>query len=270
MGLSARVEGEEMNVHADGFSGGDRTTLDLPKPQEDLLERVVATGRPTVLVLMNGSALAVNWADEKIPAILEAWYPGEDGGTSIAGALAGDFSPSGRLPLTFYKSVDQLPPFEDYSMARRTYRYFDGEPLYPFGYGLSYTSFAYDNVRVDKDQISADGSATVSVDIRNTGLMAGDEVVQLYVTHEGIAGAPIRALQGIQRVHLARGEKKTVSFDLENRALSIVDENGKRRVVPGTVDVWIGGGQPEIRAGLPNTSGASTKFTITGEATLPD
>jgi beta-glucosidase len=270
MGLSARVEGEEMNVHADGFSGGDRTTLDLPKPQEDLLERVVATGKPTILVLMNGSALAVNWADDKIPAILEAWYPGEDGGTSIAGALAGDFSPSGRLPLTFYKSVDQLPPFEDYSMAKRTYRYFDGEPLYPFGYGLSYTSFAYDNVRVDKDQISADGSATVSVDIRNTGLMAGDEVVQLYVTHEGIAGAPIRALQGIQRVHLARGEKKTVSFNLENRALSIVDENGKRRVVPGTVDVWIGGGQPEIRAGLPKTSGASTKFTITGEATLPD
>ncbi len=270
MGLSARVEGEEMNVHAEGFSGGDRTTIDLPKPQQDLLERIVAKGKPTVLLLLNGSALAVNWAKEKLPAILEAWYPGGQGGTAIAGALAGDFSPSGRLPVTFYKSVDQLPPFEDYSMAKRTYRYFDGEPLYPFGYGLSYTSFAYSNARVEKDEIAADGETNISVDVTNTGSMAADEVVQLYLTHPGIQGAPIRSLQGVQRVHLSRGEKKTVSFTLRDRALSTVDNAGKRRIVPGVVDVWIGGGQPASRAGLPKTAGVATKFRITGEATLPD
>ncbi len=151
MGLTARVEGEEMNVHADGFAGGDRTSIDLPKPQHELLERIVGAGKPTVLLLLNGSALAVNWADEKLPAILEAWYPGGEGGTAIAEALAGDYSPSGRLPVTFYKSTDQLPAFEDYSMAKRTYRYFAGEPLYPFGFGLSYTSFAYGNVNVDNE-----------------------------------------------------------------------------------------------------------------------
>ncbi len=158
-GLSARVEGEEMNVHADGFAGGDRTSLDLPAPQQQLLERVYGAGKPVVLVLMSGSALSVNWADEKIPAILEAWYPGEEGGTAVADILAGDISPSGRLPVTWYKSTDQLPPFDDYSMAKRTYRYFDGEPLYPFGYGLSYTSFAYNNARVSQDNVSADGAA---------------------------------------------------------------------------------------------------------------
>jgi beta-glucosidase len=270
MGLSARVEGEEMNVHTDGFAGGDRTSLDLPKPQQELLERIVAAGKPTALLLLNGSALAVNWADEKLPAILEAWYPGGQGGAAIAEVLAGDFSPGGRLPITFYKSTDQLPPFEDYSMAKRTYRYFDGEPLYPFGFGLSYTSFGYGNVKVDNGTVPANGSVKVSVEVTNTGAMAGDEVVQLYLTHSGVAGAPIRALQGVQRVHLARGAKKTVSFTLQDRALSIVDEAGKRRIVPGVVDVWIGGGQPETRSGLPKTAGAATKFAIVGEATLPD
>jgi beta-glucosidase len=282
MGLSARVEGEEMNVHAEGFSGGDRTTLDLPKPQQDLLERIAATGKPTTLLLMNGSALSVNWADEKLPAILEAWYPGEEGGTAIAQVLAGDYSPSGRLPVTFYKSAGQLPPFEDYSMAKRTYRYFDGEPLYPFGYGLSYTSFAYSNARIDinndndkdeandKDEVQANGTVTISVDVSNTGSMAGDEVVQLYLTHAAVSGAPIRALQGIQRVHLQRGAKTIVSFTLKDRALSIVDEVGVRRIVPGALDVWIGGGQPATPSGLPTTSGVSTKFSIVGEAALPD
>lgn len=270
MGLSARVEGEEMNVHADGFSGGDRTSLDLPKPQEDLLERVVAEGKPTVLVLMNGSALSVNWADEKIPAILVAWYPGGQGGTAIAHVLAGDYSPSGRLPVTFYKSIDQLPSFEDYSMAHRTYRYFDGEPLYPFGYGLSYTSFAYSNVAVDKPEIPADGEVKISVDVANAGSMPGDEVVELYLFHPGIVGAPIRALAGFERVHFAPGAKKTVSFTLRDRALSIVDAEGKRRIMPGEVDVWIGGGQPSVRQGLPSPPGIAAKFSITSEALLPD
>ena len=269
-GLSARVEGEEMNVHADGFAGGDRTSLDLPAPQQQLLERVYGAGKPVVLVLMSGSALSVNWADEKIPAILEAWYPGEEGGTAVADILAGDISPSGRLPVTWYKSTDQLPPFDDYSMAKRTYRYFDGEPLYPFGYGLSYTSFAYNNARVSQDNVSADGGETISMDVINSGAMAGDEVVQLYVAHTGVGGTPLRALKGVQRVHLDRGQKKTVTFTLHDRDLSIVDEAGKHRVVPGVVDVWVGGGQPVARTGLPKPSGAQAKFSITSGAELPD
>jgi beta-glucosidase len=223
-----------------------------------------------VLVLMNGSALSINWADANLPAILEAWYPGEEGGTAVAGALAGDFSPAGRLPVTFYKSVDQLPPFEDYSMAKRTYRYFDAEPLYPFGYGLSYSSFEYKNARVDHSRITAKDDATFSVDVSNTGAMAADEVVQLYLTHPGVPGAPIRAMKGFQRVHLAKGEKKTVTFTLNNRDLSIVDPDGKRRVVAGTVEAWLGGGQPVKHTGTPETSGARTQLAITGEATLPD
>jgi len=269
-GLSARVEGEEMNVHADGFAGGDRTSLDLPAPQQQLLERIYATGKPVILVLMSGSALAVNWADEKIPAILAAWYAGEEGGTAVAEVLAGDVNPSGRLPVTWYKSTDQLPPFEDYSMAKRTYRYFDGEPLYPFGYGMSYASFGYSNARVDQGNVSAEGTASISVDVTNKGPMAGDEVVQLYVTHTGVGGAPLRALRGVQRVHLDRDQKKTVTFTLRDRELSIVDEAGKNRITPGTVDVWLGGGQPVTRSGLPKPSGAQTQFTITSGAELPD
>jgi beta-glucosidase len=219
---------------------------------------------------MNGSALSINWADANLPAILEAWYPGEEGGTAVAGAVAGDFSPAGRLPLTFYKSVDQLPPFDDYSMAKRTYRYFDGEPLYSFGYGLSYTSFAYKNARVDHAKISAKDDVKFSVDVTNAGAMAGDEVVQLYLTHPGVSGAAIRALKGFQRVHLDKGEKKTVTFTLNNRDLSIVDPEGKRRVVAGTVEAWIGGGQPLKRTGTPETAGARTQLAITGNATLPD
>jgi beta-glucosidase len=202
LGLSARVEGEEMKVNADGFAGGDRTSIDLPAPQQQLLEHIQGIGKPTILILMNGSALGVNWADEKLPAILEAWYPGEEGGTAVAAALAGDFSPAGRLPVTFYKSVTDLPPFEDYSMAKRTYRFFDGEPLYPFGYGLSYTQFKYSNPHVDNTSVPATGTVKVSVEVANSGAVAGDEVVQLYVTHPEVAGAPLRALKGFQRIHL--------------------------------------------------------------------
>ncbi len=270
MGLSARIEGEEMKVNAEGFAGGDRTRIDLPAPQEQLLERVYAAGKPTVLVLTNGSALAVNWADANIPAILEAWYPGEEGGTAVAEALAGDFSPAGRLPVTFYKSVDQLPPFDEYSMANRTYRYFDGEPLYPFGFGLTYTTFAYDLAHVDHATISAAGAVTISAEVKNTGRFGSDEVVQLYISHPSVAGAPLRALEGFQRLHLEPGEKKTVKFVLRGRDLSIVDESGKHRIVPGRVDVWIGGGQPVTPRSLPTTAGAGAHFTITNEEALPD
>ncbi len=270
MGLSARVEGEEMKVHADGFSGGDRTSIELPAPQEKLLESIATAGKPTILVLTSGSALAINWAAEHVPAILEAWYPGESGGTAVAELIAGDISPSGRLPITFYKSVDDLPAFEDYSMTNRTYRYFKGAPLYPFGSGLSYTSFTYSDSRVATSSITATGEETISVDVTNSGPMAGDEVVQLYLAHEGVGGAPLRALAGFQRVHLLRGQKKTVTFKLQQRDLSTVDESGVRRVAAGPVHVWIGGGQRDVPSGLPKTSGAETLFTISGDATLPD
>ena len=270
LGLSPNIEGEEMKVDAEGFAGGDRTSLDLPRPQQELLKAIHALGKPIVLVLMNGSALAVNWADENVPAILESWYPGGQGGTAIAEAIAGDFSPAGRLPVTFYKSAQQLPAFDDYSMANRTYRYFSGEPLYPFGYGLSFTSFAYSHPKVHPEKVAANGSVTISVEVVNTGKISGDEVVQLYLTHTGVAGAPLRALQGFQRIHLDPAAKKVVSFTLRDRALSIVDESGKRRIVPGDVDVWIGGGQPVELVRLPQPPGAHTSFTITSDAVLPE
>lgn len=270
MGLSPRIEGEEMKFKSEGFLGGDRTKLSLPAAQEDLVKKIAALGKPTVLVLMNGGALAVNWSEHHLPAILEAWYPGEEGGTAVAEALAGDFSPAGRLPVTFYSGVAQLPAFEDYSMANRTYRYFKGEPLFPFGYGLSYTTFAYRHATVDHPRVAADGMEKISVDVSNTGSIAGDEVVELYLTHAGVPGAPLRALEGFERIHLAPGESKAVSFTLRPRQLSIVDPNGTRRITPGRVGVWVGGGQPVTPAGLPKSAGAATQFTITSAATLPD
>jgi beta-glucosidase len=231
---------------------------------------VQAIGKPTVLVLMNGSALGIKWADQHVPAIVEAWYPGGEGGTAVAALLAGDFSPGGRLPVTFYASADQLPAFDDYSMSKRTYRYFAGEPLYPFGYGLSYTTFAYSNARVSRSNVSAAEGVTVSVDVSNSGAMAGDEVVQLYLTHPGVPGVPLRALKAFQRIHLGGSEKKTVELTLHDRELSIVDESGKHRVIPGQVDVWIGGGQPVSRSGLTPTAGLKTQFAIAAGAVLPD
>ena len=269
LGLSARIEGEEMKVKADGFSGGDRTSLDLPAPQEQLLENVCAAGKPVVLVLTNGSALAVNWANEHVPAILEAWYPGEAGGAAVAEALAGDFSPAGRLPITFYKSIDQLPSFDDYAMANRTYRYFSGEPLYPFGYGLSYTTFQYSEPHVSSDSIASDDSVTISAKVKNHGTMDSDEVVQLYLTHDGIAGAALKELRGFQRVHLARGQEKTVTFTLRDRDLSIVDPEGKRRIARGPIQAWIGGGQP-VPDHKESSAGARTQFVVTSEKTLPE
>lgn len=268
MGLSPRIEGEEMKFKADGFLGGDRTKIALPEPQEELIKNIAGLGKPTVLVLMNGGALAVNWSEQHLPAILEAWYPGEEGGAAIAEALAGDFSPAGRLPVTFYTGVAQLPPFDDYSMANRTYRYFKGEPLFPFGYGLSYTSFRYGHARMSSPSVAAGGTEKVSVDVSNTGSMAGDEVVELYLTHPGVAGAPLRALVGFQRIHLTAGESKNVSFTLRERQLSTVDPNGTRRITPGKVEVWIGGGQPVTPPDLPKAAGAATQFTITSAATL--
>jgi beta-glucosidase len=232
LGLSPRLEGEEMKVPVEGFQGGDRLNLDMPRSQEDLLKAVTALGKPVVLVLMNGSALAVNWARDHVPAIVEAWYPGQAGGTAIADVLFGDYNPAGRLPVTFYKSVDQLPPFTDYHMKGRTYRYFEGEPLFPFGYGLSYTSFAYRKLTVPK-QVSAGADARVTVEVENTGAVAGEEVVQLYLNGAAPNG-PLRSLEGFQRIALRPKERKTVDFTIPARQLA----------TPGAVRVSLGGRQP--------------------------
>lgn len=270
VGLTARLEGEESGLVIPGFFAGDRVDLDLPAPQQKLLEAVGATGRPLIVVLTNGSALAVNWAQEHASAVIEAWYPGEEGGAAVADILSGAYNPAGRLPVTFYKSVEQLPPFRDYSMAHRTYRYFTEQPLYPLGYGLSYTTFRYDKPEVDSRQIQADGTVSVSIRVTNTGTLAGDELVQLYLTHPGVEGAPIRALAGFQRIHLESGASQAVKFTLRGRDLSLVDASGVRRIVPGEVKVWIGGGQPIAGPGQPATAGIETEFRIESGSALPE
>ena len=213
LGLSPRLEGEEMKVQVEGFSGGDRVRLGIPRVQEALLQRVSALGKPVVLVLLNGSAVAVNWAQEHVPAIMELWYPGQAGGSALADVLFGDYNPAGRLPVTFYKSEDQLPPFDDYSMKGRTYRYFEGEPLYPFGYGLSYTAFTYRNLQAP-DEAPAGSPVKVSVEVENSGQRDGEDVVELYVKHPGV----VRELLGFERVPLRAGEKKTVEFTVARAA----------------------------------------------------
>jgi len=256
LGISARLEGEEMNVPLEGFRGGDRTDISLPKSQETLLKALVATGKPVVVVLLSGSALAVNWANDNVPAILEAWYPGGEGGTAVADVLFGDYNPAGRLPVTFYKSVDQLPSFTDYGMQGRTYRYFKGEPLYPFGYGLSYTKFGYSNLRFDAKSVKVGEPVKVSVEVTNTGEREGEEVVQLYLTDVGAsAPVPIRTLVSFDRISLRPQEKRTVTFTIMPRQMSLIDAGGKRVIEPGEFAISIGGGQ----------TGLSGQFTVTGK-----
>jgi beta-glucosidase len=249
LGLTARLEGEEMPVQITGFRGGDRTSLDLPQPQEALLERIASIGKPTVLVLLNGSALAVNWAQDHVPAIVEAWYPGQAAGTAIADVLFGNYNPGGRLPVTYYKSVNDLPAFDDYRMAGRTYRFFEGTPLYPFGHGLSYTTFAYKNVRTSDQRLSADGSLTVSVDVTNTGKVAGDEVVQLYVQHMGSKVArPRKDLRGYRRITLAPGETRTISLPLPAASLAYWNADTHGWVVESEpVKLQVGSSSADIR-----------------------
>jgi beta-glucosidase len=249
LGLTARLEGEEMPVQIEGFRGGDRTRIDLPAPQQRLLERVVALGKPTVLVLLNGSALAVNWAQGHVPAILEAWYPGQAGGTAIADVLFGDYNPGGRLPVTFYRDIADLPAFEDYRMAGRTYRYFEGTPLYSFGHGLSYTTFRYTHARTRASSVASDGTITVRADVTNTGKRAGDEVVQLYVRHLGSrVTRPKRDLRGYARVTLAPGQTKTVTFPLLASSLAYWDAAAHRWVVESEpVEIEIGASSSDIR-----------------------
>jgi beta-glucosidase len=262
-GLSPALEGEEMPVHLEGFSGGDRTSINLPATQEDLLKAVAATGKPLIVVLQNGSALAVNWAAQNANAILEAWYPGEEGGTAIAETLAGDNNPAGRLPLTFYASTSQLPAFEDYSMAHRTYRYFDGKPLYPFGYGLSYTTFAYSHLRLPST-IAAGDYVPVAVTVTNTGSVAGDEVLEVYLTQPRGFETPRRILADFLRVHLAPGQATEAHLNLTPRSIAQVDEKGNRIILPGTYTISLGGSQPSDAS-----STQTATFTITGTKELP-
>lgn len=240
LGLSPNIEGEEMPVHIAGFSGGDRTDITLPAPQEQLLKKLHALGKPLVLVLLNGSALAVTWAADHVPAIVEAWYPGQSGGEAIADVLFGDYNPAGRLPVTFYRSLDDLAPFEDYRMENRTYRFFRGDALYPFGYGLSYTTFDYSNLQIDRAEVEAGGEVVISVDVTNTGHKAGDEVVQLYIHHRAAAPGLNKELKGFRRVSLQPGECKTVRFTLFANQLYAYDEELLAAVKPGIVDVQIG------------------------------
>ncbi len=241
MGLSPRLEGEEMPVDVEGFVGGDRTDIQLPRPQEELLRQIYALGKPVVLVLLNGSVLAVNWAAEHIPAIVEAWYPGQAGGDAIADVLFGDYNPAGRLPVTFYKSVEDLPPFEDYQMEGRTYRYFQGEPLFAFGHGLSYTTFQFDNLHIGQSEVKVGSQVAISVDVTNTGDRTGDEVVQLYVRHrDATVTQPVKELKGFKRITLQPGERKTVTFTLYTHQLGIYDEAMQFVIQPGTVEVMVG------------------------------
>jgi len=265
VGITSSLEGEEMPVNEPGFLGGDRTSIDLPQPEEDLVEAVAAVGKPTVVVLMNGSALAVNWINDHANAVLDAWYSGEEGGAAIAETLSGKNNPAGRLPVTFYKGVDQLPNFENYAMQGRTYRYFRGTPLYPFGYGLSYTTFAYSSLTLPDAAINAGAPLNASVTVTNNGKAAGDEVVQLYIEFPDVPGAPLRALRGFQRVHLDSGASEKVDFHLNPRDLSMVTESGEIIVPQGKYTVSIGGGQPGTVA--PSVSG---DFEIDGQIFLPE
>jgi beta-glucosidase len=265
VGITSELEGEEMPVSEEGFKGGDRTSLDLPKPEEDLLQALAATGKPLVVVLMNGSALSVNWAKDHANAILEAWYSGEEGGAAIAETLSGRNNPGGRLPVTFYTGVDQLPKFEDYAIKGRTYRYFEGSPLYPFGYGLSYTSFSYSGLTVPSAPVKAGDSVSATVTVSNTGKVAGDEVLELYLSFPKVAGAPLKALRGFQRVHLEPGASQQVSFELRPRDLSMVTEAGEPVIPEGKFTLSIGGGQPGT--GAPAASG---DFSVSGTASLPE
>jgi beta-glucosidase len=260
LGLSPRLEGEEMRVDVPGFKGGDRVDLGLPSTQETLLRAVVATGKPVVLVLLNGSALAIPWAVEHVGAIVEAWYPGQAAGTALADVLFGDYSPAGRLPVTFYHSAGDLPPFSDYRMDGHTYRYFRGRALFPFGHGLSYTTFAYRDLRLPATVRAAD-TVRVSVEVENTGARAGEEVVQLYVTDvEASVPVPVRSLQGFTRVSLSPGERRRVSFTLTPRQFSLIDAAGRRVVEPGVFEVAVGGKQP----GFSGVADAATTGVVVG------
>jgi beta-glucosidase len=257
VGLTSDLEGEEMALKVDGFSGGDKTSLALPADQRRLLERAKALGKPLVVILMNGSAIDLSWAKDNASAILEAWYPGQSGGLAIANVLTGKSDPGGRLPVTFYHSLADLPPFDDYSMNGRTYRYYAGTPVYPFGAGQSYTTFRYAPLRVEPVDGAAENGVVVTTEVTNTGTRDGDEVAQLYLTPPAFEGAPRLALRGFQRLSLKAGEHRQVRFRLSPRDLSFVTRDGMRQVTPGAYKLSVGAGQPGT-----GVAGEETSLTL--------
>ena len=263
VGLSPELEGEEMPVHVEGFDGGDRTSIELPAVQQKMLEALAATGKPLVVVLMNGSALAVDWAKQHANAIVEAWYPGEEGGTAIASVLTGEINPGGRLPVTFYASTKDLPPFDDYSMSNRTYRYFHGAPLWGFGYGLSYSTFKWTNLKLSATSLKAGDPLTVEADVENTSSRAGDAVSELYLTPPATPTSPQLALVGFQRTTLAPHAKQHIQFVVAARSLSTVHADGSRIVDAGNYTLHLGGSQPS------DNESQNVSFSIRGSEELP-
>ena len=263
VGLSPQLEGEEMPIKIAGFSGGDRTSIDLPASQERLLEAVAATGKPVVVISLSGSAMALRWAKEHAAGVLQAWYPGVEGGTAIARTLAGLNNPAGRLPVTFYTSTNDLPSFTDYSLKNRTYRYYTGKPLWGFGYGLSYSEFHYGPAHLVQATLRAGQPLQASVRVTNTSKQAGDEVVEAYLKTPQVGG-PLESLAGFERIHLGPGESREVQFELNARALSGVDEQGQRMIIPGRYQLSLGGAQPEE-----TINKSQTTFAVEGSLPLP-
>jgi beta-glucosidase len=267
LGLSQRLEGEEMPIKIDGFSGGDRTSLDLPAVQEKLFEAVVATGKPVIVVLASGGAVSANKEQEKASAILLAGYGGQQGGNAVADVLFGDYNPAGRLPVTYYRSVDQIPAFENYDMKGKTYRFFTQEPLWPFGFGLSYTSFIYSDLKLPEKSAAGD-KVNIKVTVTNTGKTEGDEVVQLYISDEKASTPrPIRQLEGFQRITLKSGESRVVEFTLEARQFSIINNKDKRVIEPGYFTISVGGKQPGFKGYLDSqcTGVLTGRIKLTGK-----
>lgn len=265
LGLSPRIEGEEGEV-ADSDGGGDRKHLNLPGLQEELLQKLVETGKPVIVVLLNGSAVAINWAMEHVPAVVEAWYPGEEGGTAIADVLFGDYNPAGRLPVTFYKGLEQVPPFDDYRMAGRTYRFFEDEPLIPFGFGLSYTHFEYSNLKLSTRNVEPGQDLQATVTVTNAGALAGEEVVQVYLKDvEASVRVPVRQLIAFRRIWLGMGESETLSFRIPARRMAVIDEEGKAVIEPGSFVLSVGGNQPDARSlALGASECAEAEFSVVG------
>jgi len=265
LGLSAEIEGEQGDA-SNSEAAGDKVDLKLTGLQPLLLEAVVKLGKPTVLVLLSGSPLDLNFAVEHVPAILQAWYPGEEGGNALADILFGKTSPAGRLPITFPRSIADVPDFKDYSMKGRTYRYLEKEPLFPFGFGLSYTRFAYRDITVSQPKVNAGKSVRIGATVTNEGSRASDEVAQLYLSDlEASCPVPRHNLRGFERIHLTPGESRQLRFELSPRDLSLIDERGQRILEPGRFRATIGGSQPDARSSaLLGSQPLSVEFDVTG------
>lgn len=265
MGLDASIEGEQGDVSND-YASGDKLHLNLPGLQQALLEEVQKVGKPIILVLLAGSALAVTWADEHIPAIIQGWYPGAEGGSAIASLIFGDYSPSGKLPVTFYRSTEELPDFTDYSMENRTYRYMKNEALYPFGYGLSFTNFEYSNLKLSSEKISVGDSINCTLTVKNAGTFDSDEIVQLYLKDTTRADAPHWQLAGTKRVSLKQNQEQEVSFTVTARQMAHINDKGECLLGSGKFTLFVGGSQPDERSKkLTGSTPIQTSFEVVGE-----